>query len=52
MESYERPAIAERTDVGDPLIVGLYASPVWRPAPPSPSPSPAAEPTGEPQSEG
>jgi hypothetical protein len=27
---YERPAIVERVTIGDPLIVGLYASPHWR----------------------
>jgi hypothetical protein len=28
---YEPPAIAERVPVGDPLILGLYTSPHWRP---------------------
>ena len=29
MEEYERPTIADRAEVGDPLIVG-YPSPRWR----------------------
>ena len=27
---YEAPAIEDRLPIADPLIVGVYASPVWR----------------------
>jgi hypothetical protein len=30
-DRYEPPAIAERVPVGDPLIVGYFTSPSWRP---------------------